>query len=89
MHVDVAKIAALLGEDTTDLTQFEAAERSISAIERIRKTIGIPERIRELGGTRDQLATFAKKAFAIKRLMLLNGRQPTESDLLGILEAAY
>ena len=83
------RIAQLLGEDTTGLTDLEAAERAISAVERLRAAIGIPQRIRELGGTREQLPLFAQKSFAIKRLMVLNGRCPTEADLLGILQAAY
>jgi len=37
----------------------------------------------------DQLPTFAAKSFAIKRLMLLNARQPTEADLLAILQEAF
>ena len=86
---EFAKIARLLGEETIGLDDTTAAERAITAVERIRTAIGIPLRIRELGGTRDQLPTFAKKSFAIQRLMLLNGRRPTEADLLGILEAAY
>ena len=35
-----------------------------------------PQRIRDLGGTREQLPAFAEKAFAIKRLMGTNPRQP-------------
>jgi hypothetical protein len=35
------------------------------------------------------LPRFAAKAFAIKRLMMVNPRQPTEADLLAILRAAY
>lgn len=84
-----AKIAYLLGEDTRGCSELEAAERSITAVERLRKQIGIPERIRDLGGTREQLPTFAAKAFAIKRLRDVNPRVPTEADLLAILEAAY
>lgn len=86
---EFAKIARLLGEDTTGLSQEAAAARSITAVERLRKDIGIPERIRELGGTADQLPQFAAKSFAIKRLMLLNARQPTEADLLAILQDAF
>ena len=86
---EFARIARLLGEDTTGISEEAAAERAITAVERLRREVGIPERIRDLGGTVDQLPTFAKKAFAIKRLMLLNARQPTESDLLGILQAAF
>ena len=84
-----AKIAYLLGEDTRGCSEQEAAERSIAAVERLREKIGIPQRIRDLGGTREQLPTFAAKAYAIKRLRDVNPRLATEQDLLGILEAAY
>lgn len=86
---EFARIARLLGEETAGLTDQQAAERAIAAVERLRREIGIPERIRDIGGRREQLPTFAGKAFAIKRLMLLNARQPSEADLLEILEAAF
>ena len=84
-----ARIAKLLGVDTTGLSLEAAAEQAVTAVETLRNAIGIPQRIRELGGTRDQLPLFAKKSFEIKRLMLLNGRCPTEHDLLEILQSAY
>lgn len=84
-----ARIAHLLGEDTRGCGEQESAERAIVAVERLRKQIGIPERIRDLGSTREQLPTFATKAFAIKRLRDVNPRVATEKDLLGILEAAF
>jgi alcohol dehydrogenase class IV len=84
-----AKIATLLGENIAGLTEAAAAERAFSAVERIRAAIDIPQRLRELGVTRDQLPGFAAKAFAIKRLMGTNPRQPTEADLVAILEAAF
>ena len=86
---EFARIARLLGEETAGISEESAAERAITAVERLRREIGIPERIRDIGGTPEQLPTFAKKAFAIKRLMLLNARRPTEEDLLSILQAAY
>ncbi|QDU30054.1 NAD-dependent methanol dehydrogenase [Anatilimnocola aggregata] len=84
-----ARIARLLGEDTRGTTEPEAAERAIFAVERLRARIGIPARIRELGGTREQLPTFASKAYAIKRLRDVNPRVASEQDLLAILEAAF
>jgi alcohol dehydrogenase class IV len=84
-----AKIAALLGENVAGLSDQAAAERSIAAVERIALSIGIPQRIRDLGGTREQLPAFAEKAFAIKRLMGTNPRLPTQADLLAILEQAF
>ncbi len=86
---EFAKVARLLGEEVTGLAEEEAAERAIVAVNRLRTAIGIPLRIRDLGGTPDQLPGFARKSFAIKRLMLLNGRTPTEADLLQILQAAW
>jgi alcohol dehydrogenase class IV len=84
-----ARIAEWLGEDTKGLDQATAAQRAIAAVERLRQAIGIPQRVRELGGTYDQLPEFAAKAFAIKRLMLLNPRLPSEADLLSIYQAAW
>lgn len=84
-----AKIAALLGENTSGLTAEVAAERAIAAVEHIRAQIGIPQRLRDLGVHRDQLPELASKAFAIKRLMNTNPRQPTQTDLLQILEQAF
>jgi alcohol dehydrogenase class IV len=84
-----ARIATLLGESTAGLTEPAAAERAIAAVEQIRAAIGIPQRLRDLGVTREQLPGFAAKAFAIKRLMGTNPRNPTETDLLAILESAY
>jgi alcohol dehydrogenase class IV len=84
-----ARIAKLLGEDTSGKSEVASAELAISAVEKLKRAVGIPERIRDIGGREDQLPRFAEKAFAIKRLMMVNPRQPTESDLLEILRAAY
>lgn len=84
-----AQMASWLGENTAGLDQAAAAQRAIAAVERLRADIGIPQRIRELGGTVEQLPEFAAKAFAIKRLMLLNPRTPSEADLLGVYQEAW
>jgi alcohol dehydrogenase class IV len=84
-----ARIATLLGEDTVGKSETAAAELAISAVEKLKRAIGIPERIRDIGGREEQLRGFASKAYAIKRLMMVNPRQPSESDLLAILRAAY
>ena len=46
---EFAAIARLLGEDTAGLDEQGAAERAISAVERLRNDIGIPQRLRDLG----------------------------------------
>ena len=84
-----ARIATLLGEDTSGKDETAAAELAISAVEKLKRAIGIPQRIRDIGGREEQLPRFAAKAFAIKRLMMVNPRQPTEADLLEILREAF
>ena len=84
-----AKIATLLGLDTRGMSQAEAAAAAIEGVVQLRTDIGIPNRIRDFGECEDQLATFAAKAFAIKRLMDVNPRRPTEADLLALLQEAY
>ncbi len=77
-----ATIARLLGES-------EDADRAVTAVERLRTDIGIPNRLRELGVKEDQLRPFAEKAFAVKRILRVNPRPVTVEDLEGILRAAY
>ncbi|HAY79357.1 MAG TPA: alcohol dehydrogenase [Planctomycetaceae bacterium] len=84
-----AKIAELLGADTRGLSQSEAAAFAVEQVIQLRSDIGIPHRIRDFGECQDQLGVFASKAFAIKRLMDVNPRRPTEADLLALLEEAY
>lgn len=86
---EFARIAELLGEDIRGLHPEEAALRSVAAVERICREAGIPSRLRDLGATREQLPGLAAKAHAIRRLMILNCRPPSETDLLGILNEAY
>lgn len=84
-----AQIATWLGESTAGLEVTQAAGLAIRAVEQLKADIGIPARLRDLGATRDQLPGFARKAFAVKRILRVNPRPVTEADLLGILEAAY
>jgi alcohol dehydrogenase class IV len=84
-----ARIAALLGDDVSRDGEEQAAEKAIAAVERLKRAIGIPERIRDIGGTADQLPVFAAKAFAIQRLRWVNPRDASEQDLLAILQTAF
>jgi alcohol dehydrogenase class IV len=85
---ELGQIAQWLGEDTTGLSEGEAAEKAITAVEKLRADIGIPARLSQLGVTESQLRPFAEKAFAIKRILRVNPRQVTLEALEGILRAA-
>jgi alcohol dehydrogenase class IV len=86
---ELATVARLLGEDVAGLDEQAAAERAVAAVERLRRDIGIPQRLRDLGVTEAQLRPFAEKAFGIKRILRVNPRPVTADDLEGILRAAY
>jgi alcohol dehydrogenase class IV len=86
---EFARIAALLGEDTAGLTQAEAAERAIAAIVRLNRAIGIPARLGELGARKEQIPEFAEKALGIARIIRVNPRKPTVSEVVELLNEAY
>jgi alcohol dehydrogenase class IV len=78
------------GVDAGDGWVDAAAERAIREIEQLRKDIGIPTRLRDIGVKEDMLPGFAAKAFAIKRLMRVNPRMPqNEGEILDIYRAAW
>lgn len=85
----MARIARLLGEDTTGMSDDAAADLAIEAVARLRDDIGVPNKLSKLGLTRNQLPALAEKAFAVKRILRVNPRAVTLADMLGILEAAY
>jgi alcohol dehydrogenase class IV len=86
---EFARIAALLGEDVHGLDETAAAHRAVDAIHELKAAIGIPERLRDLGVTLDQLPEFASKAFGIKRILRVNPRSVSEQDLLKIFQDAW
>jgi len=72
------------------LTQKGGQGDGIAEVEQLRKDIGIPIRLRDIGVKEDMLPGFAAKAFAIKRLMRVNPRMPqNEGEILEIYRAAF
>jgi alcohol dehydrogenase class IV len=86
---EFATIARLLGEGVAGLDEQTAAEVAVTAVERLRADIGVPQRLRDLGLAQAQLRAFAEKAFSIQRILRVNPRPVTTDDLEGILRAAY
>jgi alcohol dehydrogenase class IV len=84
-----AQVAEWLGEPIAGLSVEEAAERSIQAVKQLKSAIGIPTRLRDIGVREEQLALFADKAFAVKRILRVNPISPTRQQLEQILREAY
>jgi alcohol dehydrogenase class IV len=86
---EFATIARLLGEDVHGLAEASAAERAITAVTRLQRDIGIPQRLRDLGVQESQLRPFAEKAVSIRRILRVNPRPVTPEDAEEILRAAF
>jgi alcohol dehydrogenase class IV len=84
-----AEIAALLGENVAGLSDSDAAEKAIAAVEKLRNDIGVPQRLRELGLKPEQLRTLAEKAAGIKRILRVNPRNVMAGDIENIYKDAY
>lgn len=85
----MADVAGWLGCDTKGLPPKVAADAAIEAVVRLQHAVKIRTRLSELGLKSEQISWVATTAFQIKRLMDVNPRQPSEQDLIEILEAAY
>jgi alcohol dehydrogenase class IV len=86
---EFASIARLLGEDVSVLDEESAAQRAITAVERLRADIGIPKRLRDIGVLREQIPALAERAFSIKRILRVNPRPIKLDELESVLVAAY
>ena len=85
---EMADIAELMGFKGPFTTLVKAAETAIEHIESLNQSLSLPRRIRDLGGSSQDLPRWAKKAFQIKRLMDIHPRTPTQENLLDILKSA-
>lgn len=79
---EFAQIAEWLGEPAQP-------EKAIEAVEKLKRDIGIPERLRDIGIKQDQLRTLAEKTFAIKRITRVNPREASVAELEQILTEAW
>jgi alcohol dehydrogenase class IV len=86
-----ARIARAMGENTEKLGVMEAAEKTISAVNRLCKDLCVPK-LRELGIDKE---TYFNLIPAMARegmesgTPLVNPRKPTEEDMMELFEKAY
>ncbi len=85
----MGRIAEILGADTRGKTPEAAADAAIEAVRNLRREVGIPERLRDIGVREEQLRGFAEASSAFQRLLRVNPRQATVDDIEQILRAAY
>ena len=86
---DYAELVRYLMPSSASQAGSLAANAAIEAVVGLQRRIGIRTRLRDLGLQAEQIPLGAQKAFQIKRLMDVNPKRATESDLVAILTAAY
>jgi alcohol dehydrogenase class IV len=84
-----ARVAAWLGERIVGMSDFDAAARCVEALQRLKRDIGLPMRLRELGIQEKQLRLMAEQAATYQRLLRLSPRPLAIDDLEAILHSAY
>ena len=84
----MSRIAELMGEEIAGLDAEAAADRAITAVERLKADIGIPTGMSEVGVRAEQIPGMAEAAFTVKRILRVNPRCVTQEDLESILQSA-
>ncbi|THE64114.1 iron-containing alcohol dehydrogenase [Salinadaptatus halalkaliphilus] len=82
-------VAQRLGEPVDGLSDREASERAVAAVESLRDDVGVPDDLEHLGVERDDLSRLAEKTEQIQRLLVGNPRRVDQTDLETIFENAY
>jgi alcohol dehydrogenase class IV len=77
-----------ISENDND-SSLELAERGLQLLSQLSSACGVPQRLSELGVSREAIPTMAKAALKVTRLLKNNPRPVTEADAIGIYEAAY
>ena len=85
----LAIVAALLGERVDGLSDREAAELAVNAVQRMKDEIEIPMRLRDVGIEEEELPALAEATLGITRLIRSNPRALDTEALMSILERAW
>ncbi len=85
----LATVARLLGEGVAGCSRWEAADRSVRAVQRLKEDIGIPMRLRDLGVEEAELRSMAEVTSQITRLLRANPRTLETESLEQILRNAW
>ncbi len=81
-------VAGALGERVAGLAPHEAAQSAVDAVRRLSRDVGIPERLRDQGVTREAIPRMADDAMKSGNI-LVNPRATTRADIVALFETAF
>lgn len=83
-----ARVASAMGENIGGLTTLEAGKKAIEAIKQLNRDLGIPEKLRDIGGEEDKIPEMARLAFEAN-YNKWNPRHTTVEDFLELFKKAF
>lgn len=83
-----AELAKVMGFDTTGLTLYEAAQKSIDGMREMCRLVGIPSSIKEIGAKPEDFEMMAKNALKDGNTFS-NPRKGTVEDIVKLYQKAY
>ena len=83
-----AKLAQIMGYDTTGMTTMEAAHKSIDGMRELAKSIGIPDSIKAIGAKPEDFELMAKNALKDGNAFS-NPRKGTVEEVVKLFQKAY
>ena len=83
-----AELAKVMGFDTTGLTLYEAAQKSIDGMREMCRLVGIPSSIKEIGANPEDFEMMAKNALKDGNAFS-NPRKGTVEDIVKLYQKAY
>jgi alcohol dehydrogenase len=85
-----AMIAELMGENISGLSVMDAAAKSVEAVRRLIRDMGLPRRLSDIGVTEADIPGLARQADAINReaIAILSPRDASAEDIAQILRSA-
>lgn len=83
-----AELAKVMGFDTTGLTLYEAAQKSIDGMREMCRLVGIPSSIKEIGAKPEDFEMMAKNALKDGNAFS-NPRKGTVEDIVKLYQNAY
>ena len=84
-----AELAQIIDPSISTGSAEAMTQALISSIERLIEALGLPNRLRDMKITSDQLPMLANDAMQQQRLLINNPREVTYEDALAIYQSAY
>ena len=83
-----ARLAAMLGENTTGLSHEKAAGRGLDALESLARDLQVPRHLADYGVTPDDVPVLAESVLQVTRLLGNNPRSVSLQDAINIYREA-